>query len=84
MNKIVWKPKALKQARKIEKNDRFTIFKKVLDLAHFPNVQNVKALKNYKYQYRLRVGNYRVMFDFQNEIKIISIEEVKKRDENTY
>lgn len=30
------------------------------------------------------VGNYRVLFDFYEEIKIVSIEEVKKRDERTY
>ncbi|MCX8589007.1 hypothetical protein J3U14_10860 [Gilliamella sp. B3801] len=29
-------------------------------LADMPNCANVKALTNHKYQYRLRVGNYRV------------------------
>ena len=34
--------------------------------------------------YRLRVGNYRVFFDFDGAVRIVSIEEVKKRDERTY
>ena len=49
-----------------------------------PNCINVKALTNHKYQYRLRVGNYRVFFNFDGVIHIVSIEEVKKRDERTY
>lgn len=49
-----------------------------------PNVQNIKALSNHRYGYRLRVGNYRVMFDWDGAIKIVNIEEVKKRDEHTY
>ena len=31
-----------------------------------------------------RVGNYRVFFNFDGTVHIVSIEEVKKRDENTY
>jgi len=33
---------------------------------------------------RLRVGNYRVFFDFDGAVRIVSIEEVRKRDERTY
>ena len=33
---------------------------------------------------RLRIGNYRILFNFDDVVKIISIEEVKKRDERTY
>ena len=36
------------------------------------------------YDFRLRVGRYRVFFDFDGQIKIIAIQEVKKRDERTY
>ena len=56
------------------------------DLRAFPNSRNldVKALKSYKYGYRLRVGRYRVLFDFDGTIKVIAVQEVKKRDEQTY
>jgi len=47
-------------------------------------VRNVKALTNHEYGYRLRVGNYRVFFDFDGAVRIVSIEEVRKRDERTY
>jgi mRNA-degrading endonuclease RelE of RelBE toxin-antitoxin system len=44
----------------------------------------VKRLSNHPYEYRLRVGRYRVFFDFHSTVRIIRIEEVKKRDERTY
>ncbi len=46
--------------------------------------RNVKALTNHEYGYLLRVGNYRVFFDFDGAVRIASIEEVRKRDERTY
>ena len=49
-----------------------------------PDVQNVKALAHHHYGYRLRVGNYRILFDWDGGVKIVSIEEVRKRDEHTY
>ncbi|WP_439258328.1 type II toxin-antitoxin system RelE family toxin [Lonepinella sp. BR2271] len=83
MNKIIFQPKAIKQLRKIPQG--IEIYDKCETLKDFPHCPNVKALKNHKYQYRFRVGNYRVLFNFQNGImNIISIEEVKKRDDNTY
>jgi len=53
-------------------------------LADMPDVNNVKALTKHQYGYRLRVGNYRVLFDWDGAVKIVNIEEVKKRDERTY
>nr|WP_218966867.1 hypothetical protein [Snodgrassella alvi] len=49
-----------------------------------PNCLNVKKLNNHQYDYRLRVGNYRVLFNYDGDISIVSIEEVKKRDDRTY
>jgi len=49
-----------------------------------PACQNVKALIGHRYGYRLRVGNYRILFDWDGEIRIIEIQEVRKRDGRTY
>ena len=46
--------------------------------------RNVKALMNHEYSYRLRVGNYRVFFEFDGAVRIVKIEEVRKRNERTY
>ena len=82
--KIEWKRKALKQIAQIPDIDKKRITIAVRGLYNFPNVQNVKALTNHPYDYRLRVGRYRVLFNPDEIIKIISIEEVKKRDDTTY
>ena len=44
---------------------------------------NVKVLTNHEYGYCLRVGNYRVFFDFDGAVRIVRIEDVRKRDERT-
>jgi mRNA interferase RelE/StbE len=53
-------------------------------LATMPDCPGVKSLVNHKCEYRLRVGAYRVLFDFDGEIRTVEIQEVKKRDERTY
>lgn len=85
MTTINWQTKALKQMRKIPvhygKAIRTAVSTELIDLS---TARNVKALIGHKYGYRLRVGNYRVFFEFDGAVRIISIEEVKKRDEQTY
>lgn len=85
MNSIFWQPKALRQLRKIEPKANAQIRTAVtLELADLSAARNVKALNNHEYGYRLRVGNYRVFFNFDGSVHIVTIEEVKKRDERTY
>ena len=84
MFEIIWEKKALKQFKKFPVKDRRYISDSVKQLANWPNCQNVKSLINHQYQYRLRVGRYRVFFDKEDSFKLIKIEEVKKRDERTY
>lgn len=55
------------------------------ELADLDSARNVKALVNAPFDYRLRVGDYRVLFDVTGASAcIVSIEEVRKRDERTY
>ncbi len=84
MHHIEWKQKAIKQLKQIDKTQQKKIVIASKNLTNLPDCQGVKALENHKYQYRLRVGRYRVLFDVESEIKIINIEEVKKRDGRTY
>jgi mRNA interferase RelE/StbE len=85
MYKIYWTAKAQKQLVKIGSlKDREAIYSATGTLKDFPSCRNVVALINHKHGYRLRVGRYRVMFDANTEVNIIDIEEVKKRDDQTY
>lgn len=63
---------------------RLTKRQRAQALSHMPNVQNVKALTQHQFGYRLRIGRYRVLFDWEGSVKIVNIEEVSKRDEHTY
>lgn len=84
VNKIIWLSKSLKQLRKIDRQDNANIRRAVSELTAMPQCQNVKILINHEYGYRLRVGRYRVLFDWEETVKIVEIQEVRKRDERTY
>jgi len=84
MYAINWSNKAKKQLRKIDQQEQDVIINAVDELTQFPNTRNVIALTRHEYGYRMRVGNYRVLFDADTKIKIIEIQQVKKRDNQTY
>jgi mRNA interferase RelE/StbE len=54
---------AIKDLRKINPKDKEKIHFKILALAKFPDVTNIKILTNFEPAYRLRVGDYRVLFE---------------------
>jgi mRNA-degrading endonuclease RelE of RelBE toxin-antitoxin system len=84
MNTIYWTKKAIRQYRKIDYKNREKIDVAVDTLVDFSHASNVKPLKNHLYAYRLKAGHYRVLFNYDNGVQIVSIEEVKKRDDRTY
>jgi mRNA interferase RelE/StbE len=85
MMNVIWQLKAMKQLKKIgDRTVQGRILTATRGLADFPACSNVKRLTNHEYTHRLRVGNWRILFNVFEEISIASIEEVKKRDENTY
>ncbi len=86
MNEIIWHNRARKQMKRIPKHYREAILDSVDRLGTFPKCEglDIKELKKYHYDYRLRVGRYRVLFDHADAVRIIEIQEVKKRDERTY
>ena len=84
MSEVHWSKKAKRQLAKVPIKNRVAITDATRTLVNFPECKNVKPLKNHIYDFRLRVGRYRVFFDFDGQIKIIAIQEVKKRDERTY
>ena len=85
MTAINWTVKAMKQMGKLPAQQRKAISVAVgVELVDLSQARNVIRLTNDAYGYRLRVGVYRVFFEFDGAIRIVTIEEVKKRDEQTY
>ena len=67
---IQLKPKALKDAKKIPKSDLIRIFDRIEGLKN--NLAgDVKRLTDHTPEYRLRSGNYRVLFEVEKAAVII-------------
>jgi mRNA interferase RelE/StbE len=82
---IDWRTKAYRQLHKIRsRQTREEIYDAVETLRNWPDCRNVKALAGHECGYRMRIGDWRILFDVQNRIRIVMIQEVKKRDERTY
>lgn len=86
MPDVIWKKKAVKQLRKIDTRYQATIVTKITMLSDFPLVElDIVKLSGCDDSYRLRVGDYRILFDrIDGEPVIISIEAILKRDDKTY
>lgn len=86
MNQITWTKKALKQLLSIDTRYISAIRRKVEELKTFPDVAlDLKKMKGADNQYRLRVGDYRILFEVINDQPtIISIQAVKRRTSTTY
>lgn len=84
MNTIHWTSKAVKQLRKLDRPAQIPIVEAIDALRHMPDCGNVKALGGHACGYRLRIGNYRVLFDWDGGVRIVEVQEVRKRDERTY
>lgn len=78
--------KAQKQLSKVDSRYTIAIIDAIHSLKTFPQVvQDIKRLKGQERKYRMRVGRYRILFELiEGEPKIIEIQAVKKRDEQTY
>ena len=75
MMKIIWQPKALKQLKKVgDQIIQERILLAARGLVEFPNVPNIKKLNRHEYGYRLRIGNWRILFNAFDEVSIVSIE----------
>ena len=70
--KVDIRKSAIKDLRHISEPFKSKIHNKILDLKNFPNIQNVKKLTNFEPAYRLRVGDYRILFDVLDDIIIIA------------
>ena len=54
-------------------------FAKIKELSEMPRPDGVKKLKGYSNQYRVRVGNYRIRYNVEDEAKSVRILQCKHR-----
>jgi len=69
--KIELRKSAIKDLKSISEPYKMKLHTKILELQEFPNLPNIKKLTNFEPAYRLRVGNYRILFDVVEDTIII-------------
>ena len=81
MYQLIFTDKAVKYLKTISKKDIIRILEALETLAEHPEVKsNVKRLRNHPIAvYRLKVGNYRVLFDKKEILRIIEIIDIGHR-----
>jgi mRNA interferase RelE/StbE len=73
------KPQAIKDAKRIPKIELKRIFAKIEELKE--GLQgDIKRLTNFTPEYRLRIGNYRILFEIESS-NVIVIYKIKHRKE---
>ena len=63
--------RAKKDLKRIDKQNVIKILKNIKKLENYPNISNIKILKNFYPPKRLRVGDYRILFDVEGDTIII-------------
>lgn len=80
---LIEKP-ALKQLSKLEKPIRESIITAIDALADNPRPFGYKKLVDEGGTYRIKVKNYRVLYDVLDKVLTITVISVAKRNERTY
>ncbi len=80
MFEIVYAKSVEKDVRKIARTKLLKIKQAIEELKNFPDLLHIKSLTNHPIaEYRLRIGNYRVLFDVDWESKQIHILKIGHR-----
>ncbi len=77
---LLIKKQAKKALQSVPQPDRTRVTEKIVLLGKDPEdpILDIKKLKGEPY-FRLRVGSWRIIFDRDDEVRIISIEKIKTR-----
>jgi len=76
---IRWKKSSVKELRKVNKTSIPRIIEAVEELALNPYPAGVKKLVGSEHTFRIRVGNYRIVYEIEKSDIIIEIIRVRHR-----
>ncbi len=77
--RIEWKRSATKEIRRLPSETVRKILDAVADLASDPFPANVRKLTGSEHTYRIRIGDYRIVYDIHSSTLIIEIVRVRHR-----
>jgi mRNA interferase RelE/StbE len=69
--RIELRKSAIKDLKRIDKAQRNRLHEAIGKLVDFPDLPNLKRLTNFEPAYRLRVGDYRILFDVVDETILV-------------
>lgn len=78
---IQWKSVAKKELKKLDKSTILKILTAVEALAQTPYPQGVRKIQGMEHAYRIRVGDYRVVYTVEASVLLIEIIRVRHRRE---
>ena len=70
---------ALKQLKKLSPEVQERIQAKIDELATEPRPNGVKKLKSQENTYRIRVGDYRILYDIFDDVLLVTVVEIGHR-----
>lgn len=73
-----------KLKQRIQRNDFERLQAAVRDLANEPRPPGVRKIKGAENAYRIRAGNYRVVYEIYDKQNLVVILQVSRRTETTY
>jgi mRNA interferase RelE/StbE len=75
------KPSARKELEALPDNALARVVRKIDALGHAPRPAGYKKLKGYKYHWRVRVGDWRVVYVIDDAAKLVSVTRIAHRRE---
>lgn len=77
--RIEWKKSTRKDIRKLPSSVADRIIKAVEDLSESPFPHGVEKLSGSEHAYRIRLGDYRIVYEVVAELKLIEVQRVRHR-----
>ena len=78
---IKYKPVASRQLAKLNRNIQARLMPKIKALANNPRPHGAIKLQGYENRYRIRVGDYRVIYEIWDSVLVVVIAEVGHRSD---
>jgi len=79
MYELIIRKSAIKQLSKLPTKEALWLSKKLMNLSTDPRPDGCKKLKGYKNQYRIRIGNYRAVYNIEDHILIVEVTKISDR-----
>ncbi|MDQ3323275.1 MAG: type II toxin-antitoxin system RelE/ParE family toxin [Acidobacteriota bacterium] len=81
---VIFKPSVAKQLRRINNKEQKKIVAAAENLASEPRPHGYKKLVGGEGFYRIVIGDYRIIYEIDDDVLIVSVLRVAKRNERTY